>query len=103
MPLPVTIGASTSLWYEEGAIHGAHEMIAEMKKYDAEFGVETEFETAGYFADDIQVVAHEHVRLTRWDRTLGGKAVHIFEFKDGRISKVTAFTGDPQRMATLFT
>ena len=61
-------------------------MIAEMKKYDAEFGVETEFETAGYFADDIQVVAHEHVRLTRWDRTLGGKAVHIFEFKDGRIS-----------------
>ena len=77
-------------------------MIAEMKRFDDQFGVATEFESAEHFADDTEVVAHEHVRLTRGGRTLDGEAVHIFEFRDGKVSRVAVFTGDPQRMASFF-
>lgn len=83
-------------------VQGADQMVALMKKFDAEFGVTTQFESADYIADDDQVVAHEHFRLTRGDRTLDGEGVHIFEFRDGKVSKVTVFTGNPQGMAAFF-
>ena len=83
-------------------VQGADQMIAEMKKFEDQFGVNTKFESADYFGDESQVVSHEHFRLTRGERTLEGEGVHIFEFTDGKVSKVTVFTGDPQRMAAFF-
>ena len=83
-----------------GPIQGADRMIAEMKKFTESSGVKTEFQSVDFFGDEDQVLAHEHFRLTRGGHTLDSEAVHIFEFRDGKISKVTVFTGDPQRMAT---
>lgn len=82
-------------------VQGADQMIAVMKKFDDEYHVRTAFESAEYLADDDKVIAHERLRLSRGDRTLETEAVHIFEFRDGKVSKVTVFTGNPQGAATL--
>jgi ketosteroid isomerase-like protein len=85
----------------QAPVQGADQMIALMKRFDADVGMTTEIESADYFGDEHQVVAHEHVRLTRGDRTLQTESAHVFEFHDSKVSKVTVFTGDPQGMATL--
>lgn len=81
-------------------VQGADQMIAIMKEYGAEFEVKTKFDSVDYFGDEDQVIAHEHVRLTRDGRTFDTEAVEVFEFRDGRISKVMVFTGDPRGMAS---
>lgn len=82
-------------------VQGADQMIALMKKFDAELGMTMEIESADYFGDENQVVAHEHLRLARAGRTLETEAVHVFEFRGDKVSKVTVFTGNPQGAATL--
>ena len=85
------------------AVRGVDNVIAAMKKSDEEFGGTTEVESADYFGDDSQVVSHEHIRFTRGDRTIETEAVHVTEFRDGKVSKMTEFTCDPEAWASLMT
>lgn len=83
------------------AVKGLDNVIAAMKESDEKFGGTTEVESADYFGDDTQVVSHEHVRFSRGDRTIETEAVHVIEFRDGKASKITVFTCDPEALASL--
>jgi ketosteroid isomerase-like protein len=91
------------VWYGafQPVVQGVDNVIAAMKESDKAFGGTTEVESADFFADDDQVVSHEHFRFTRAGRTIETEAVHVTEFRDGKVSKMTVFTADPQALAGL--
>lgn len=83
------------------AVRGVDNVIAAMKQSDDEFDATTEVRSVDYFGDENKVVSHEHFRLTRGDRSIDTEAVHVTEFRDGRVSKITVFTCDPGALASL--
>ncbi len=81
-------------------MHGVDEVIAGMKQWD-QLGFTWEDEYEGVWADENRVVVLHHMKGTRDGRSFDTHEVQIFELRDGRASKITEFTSEPEKLAQL--
>ncbi len=81
-------------------IHGVDEVIASMKQSD-QLGFTTEHEYDGVWADEDRVVMLHHMKVTRDGRTLDTHPVQIVELRDGKASKITMYTSEPEKLSKL--
>ncbi len=52
-------------------------------------------EPVAFFGDDEHVVVLEHVTAAREGRSLDSQFVHVYDMRDGKISRVTEYAADP--------
>lgn len=82
-------------------VRGVDAVIASMQKSD-QLGIVTgEHEYEGVWADESRVVMLHHVQLSRNGRTVDTHAVQIIEFRDGKASKITMYTAEPEKMSEM--
>ena len=64
-----------------------------VEKTDGTFKDEPE----AFFADDDQVTVIEHVTAARKGRKLDTHFIHVFDIKDGKVSRVTEYSSEPKK------
>ncbi len=82
--------------------HGADELITLMKQQN-QLGWTWEAEYEGALADENRVVLLLHTKVTREGRTLDMHPVQVFEIRDGKASKITMYTSEPEKLSQLMT
>lgn len=82
--------------------HGIDELITLMKQQD-QLGFTWEHEYEGAWADENRVVILHHTKVTREGRTLDMHPVQVFEIRDGKASKITMYTSQPEKLSELMT
>lgn len=81
-------------------MHGVDEVIAGMKQWDRqahELGLTWEHEYEEVWADEHRVVMLHHMTATRHSRTFDTHEVQIVEIRDGKASKITEYTAEPEK------
>ncbi len=79
--------------------HGIDELITLMKQ-QAQLGLTWEHEYEGALADENRVVLLHHTKVIREGRTLVDMhPVQVFEIRDGKASKITMYTSEPEKLS----
>lgn len=82
--------------------HGADELITLMKQQN-QLGWTWEHEYEGALADENRVVLLHHTKVTHDGRTVDMHPVQVFEIRDGKASKITMYTSEPEKLSELMT
>ncbi len=82
--------------------HGADELITRMRQQD-QLRVAWEHAYEGILADENRVVMLHHMKLTRDGHTIDTHPVQVIEIRDGKASKITMYTSEPEKMSELMT
>ena len=82
--------------------HGIDELITSLKQQN-QLGWTWEHEYEGALADENRVVLLHHTKVTREGRTLDMHPVQVIEIRDGKASKITMYTSEPEKLSQFMT
>lgn len=82
-------------------LHGIDAVIAYMKQTDQLGFTMPQHEYEGAWADENRVVLLHHVAMRRDSRTVDTHTVQVVEIRDGKASKITMYTSEPEKLSEI--
>ena len=89
---------TTAGWGEfKPEYHGVDDVMGYLTKLVEATDGTFKDEPEAFFANDDQVTVIEHVTATRKGRKLDSHFIHVYDIRDGKVSRVTEYSAEPKK------